>query len=375
MFEGILFVIDGIAAALLLLVAFRIIRALRRFKRHQLLSSASMIEDMPSVSVCIPARNEGHAMTDCLERVLASSYPKLEIIVLDDKSGDKTSSLIKAFAHDGVRFVEGKALRDGWLGKNQALNDLLAEASGTYVLFLDVDTRLAPHTIEQLVAYAQNEEAAMISVLPRRDDGIRISKLFAPLRYFWELLFHRHGSPAAASSAWMIDRQRFMNEFGDFSAFKDVIQPEASIADHYASSGVYRFLIGTSLLGVTYEKKWRSQMDTSIRLLFPILGTKVRRAGAAVLVLLLIMAGPLSLLFSIGAGMSVHLWLGLALYLGYSLVYGLYLQRVWRRNWLVGAALWPLIALQEALLIVFSTLRYLRHSVTWKGRVITLPKR
>ena len=46
-------------------------------------------------------------MTDALHRVIASTYPKLEIIVLDDLSADKTPALIKAFAQDGVRFIEG----------------------------------------------------------------------------------------------------------------------------------------------------------------------------------------------------------------------------------------------------------------------------
>ena len=64
-------------------------------------------------------------MNDCLERVVASTYPKLEIIVLDDHSQDNTSALIKSFAHKGVRFVEGTKLPEGWLGKNHALQLLL----------------------------------------------------------------------------------------------------------------------------------------------------------------------------------------------------------------------------------------------------------
>lgn len=90
----------------------------------------------PSVSVCIPARNETHAMTQCLERVLASDYEKLEVIVFDDNSADDTSVLVKSFAHAGVRFIPGKKLPEGWLGKNHALEVLAQEASGTYIIFL-----------------------------------------------------------------------------------------------------------------------------------------------------------------------------------------------------------------------------------------------
>ena len=79
-------------------------------------------------------------MTDALHRVIASTYPKLEIIVLDDLSADKTPALIKAFAQDGVRFIEGGPVPKDWLGKNHALDTLLRQASGTYVLFLDVES-------------------------------------------------------------------------------------------------------------------------------------------------------------------------------------------------------------------------------------------
>src|ERR1700759_1043342 len=108
----------------------KLVFAFNHFKMKTILSDSKMLKDLPSVSVCIPARNETHAMSQCLERVIASTYPKLEVIVLDDSSVDDTSVLIKAYAHAGVRFVEGSRLPKGWLGKNHALQGLLHEASG-----------------------------------------------------------------------------------------------------------------------------------------------------------------------------------------------------------------------------------------------------
>ncbi len=374
MIEGILFILFAVVAATLVVGTVRLHFALTHFKMKQLVTGAEMIDDLPSVSVCIPARNESHAMTECLERVIASTYPKLEIIVHDDLSGDETSSLIKAFAHDGVRFVEGSPLPIEWLGKNHALDSLLKEASGTYVLFMDVDTHISPDSIEQLVAYAQQEEAKMVSVLPRREDGFRASTLLAPLRYFWELVFHRKTAPAVASNAWMIDRKDFIETFGDFSSLKTATQPEASIAARYMSRGMYRFLIGTSLLGVTYEKKWHSQIDTSIRLLYPLLGAKIAQAIIAALDLL-IMVAPVAVLVSgfIVGWSYLHLIAGL-LCIGFAGLYGTYLYHVSRRGWIISAALWPVIVIQEVFLIIASSIQYRRNAVTWKGRTVQLPK-
>jgi glycosyltransferase involved in cell wall biosynthesis len=374
MLQVILFILYAVLLGIFGLAVWRLRYALTHFKMKALVTTATMIEHMPSVTVCIPARNEDHAMSDALEHVTASTYPKLEIIVLDDMSGDNTSALIKAFAHEGVRFVEGKKLPEGWLGKNHALQGLLEQASGTYILFMDVDTRLAPDSIEQLVSYAQQEKAKMVSVLPRREDGPRASVVFSPLRYFWEMMFHHKSSPATASNAWLIHRQTLLDRWQGFTQFKDAIQPESRISSQLMASQEYRFLIGTPLLGVSYEKKWRSQLLTSIRLLSPLLDMKLSSSIVAALDLL-ILTTPLWILLSgfvigwnanqIVAGVFILMFAGL---------YGIYLKKVWNKGWVVGALLWSVIVLQEAMLIVASAIAYQQKTVTWKGRVVKIPK-
>jgi glycosyltransferase involved in cell wall biosynthesis len=370
MLQVILFVLYGVLIGIFILGVWRLRYAFSHFTMKELVTTARMIEDVPSVTVCIPARNEVHVMSDSLQRVIESNYPKLEVIVLDDLSGDNTSALIKAFAHEGVRFIEGKKLPAGWLGKNHALEGLLHEASGTYVLFMDVDTRIAPDTIEQLVAYAQQEDALMVSVLPRREDGPRASVFFSTLRYFWEIIFHRRSSPATASNAWLIHRETLLNRWQGFSQFKDAIQPESRISAELMAAGQYRFLIGTEMLGVSYEKKWRSQLSTSVRLLFPLLQLKIPNSIVAAIDLL-ILSGPLwVILLGFVRGWGFNQLIGLGFVLLFAGLYGSYLKKVWGRGWAIGSLLWPIIVIQEAILVVISTIRYRQKVVTWKGRLV-----
>lgn len=374
MLQVILFILYAILLGVFALAVWRLRYAYTHFKMKTLVTGKAMIDDMPSVTVCIPARNEDHVMSDALESVIASTYPKLEIIVLDDMSGDNTSALIKAFAHEGVRFVEGTKLPTGWLGKNHALQGLLNEASGTYILYMDIDTRLSPDSIEQLVAYAQQEEVAMVSVLPRREDGFRASVLFSPLRYFWEIMFHRKSSPATASNAWLIHRKTLLDTWQSFEPFKDAVQPESRISSALMATGQYRFLIGTEMLGVSYEKKWRSQLATSARLLFPLLQMKMPSAIIAALDLL-ILTGPFWILLSFFfIGFNFNQLIAAFFILIFAGLYGMYLKNVWKRSWLVGGLLWSLIALQEAILLIASAINYSRKAVTWKGRLIKSPK-
>ena len=374
MLQVILIVLYVVLAGIFGLAVWRLRYAYSHFTMKSLVTTVKKLEQMPSVTVCIPARNETHAMTDSLQRVIASNYPKLEVIVLDDLSGDDTSALIKAFAHEGIRFVEGSKLPDAWLGKNHALQGLLKQASGSYVLFMDVDTRLSPDSIEQLVAYALQEEALMVSVLPRREDSPRASVLFSPLRYFWEIMFHRKDSPATSSGAWMIHRQTLLDRFDGFTQFKDAIQPESRISAELMASGEYRFLIGTELLGISYEKKWRSQIGTSIRLLFPLLGSRLVHMLIATLDLL-ILVSPLLVMFSgIFVGWNGNQLVAGMFYLLFSGLYAVYLRRIWNQASIVGGLLWPYIVIQEAVLVLLSALRYRQGNVTWKGRQVKAPK-
>src|SRR5690606_35949029 len=204
MLEVFLTIIHGVLLLVGVVIARQLYRAFKQGSAVLPTSKMGAETDLPSVTVCIPARNEAHALLDCLPLVIASDYERLEIIVLDDVSGDETSSLIKSFASEGVRFVKGQPLVSGWLGKNHALEGLLAEASGSYILFMDVDTRLAPQAVSNLVRFALSKRASMVSVLPRREDGWRASVIMSPLRYFWELVFNRRLLPASASNAWLV---------------------------------------------------------------------------------------------------------------------------------------------------------------------------
>jgi len=346
----------------------RLRRAFTRFKVPDY--AVASIRELPSVSVCIPARNEMHALSECLEAVLASDYRKLEVVVFDDNSGDDTSIIVRSFAHAGVRFVPGTELPEGWLGKNHALDVLAKEASGTYLLFLDVDTRVQPTTISRLVGcMAADSSTDMLSVIPQRSDMWRASVLLSPLRYFWQLVLHSKSSPATSSSLWMIRRELFLDALGGFAPHKDEVEPETHIAALLANT--YRCLVSDSALGVSYEKKWTSQLETARRVLYPMVGGRPWR-GVAVFSILVFLTLPLFVF--IGALLLHEATICIVAFvieLLFMLLYGMYAFNVWRKGWWFGALLWPVIIMQEVFLFAFSMLGYTRGTITWKGRPIT----
>lgn len=359
--------VSTVLTALLIAMSIRLHRAFGRYKIKKRYSAAITA---PSVTVCIPARNETHAMAQCIERVLASDYKKLEVIVLDDSSSDDTSILIRSFAHAGVRFIAGESLPEGWLGKNYALETLAREASGTYVMFIDVDTAIKPTTISEIVGYAMTESAEMVSVIPARNDSWRVSVLFGHLRYFWELLLARPSSPAVSGAFWMIKREALMDRLGGFLPFKLNISPETTFASKLRPA--YRCLLSTAELGVTYEKKWSSQVETSRRLAFPMTGGTWWQGALGLVALATLNLPTLAVLSSVFYGWTIVQVAGLWFAFAFMALYASYTQRIWRTRWWLGGFMWPAVIFQELVLFVVSIWGYATHTITWKDRPVTV---
>lgn len=351
---------------------YSLVRLWEAFHLYRLRKHYTAALDPPSVSVCIPARNEMHAMSECLERVLASDYKKMEVVVYDDSSADDTSLIVRSFAQAGVRFVAGPELPEGWLGKNHALDVLAREASGTYVIFMDVDTNIKPNTISLLVSYIMTEELNMLSVLPRREDVPRTSALFGTLRYWW-LLVLPWVRPPVSASLWMINRMRLLEEFDGFRRLSTSVTPEVAIARLEASS--YQALLGGTEFGVSFEKKLSSQYETSRRLLYPLFGGKWFTALGAGIFLFFLAFPVLFLLTALVMGWTPLHTFALCIVLVMSGTYGIYLQKMWSRGWWYGMFLWPVVIVQECVLFVASVASYIRGKVTWKGRSVLARKK
>lgn len=100
---------------------------------------------MPRFSVIVPAYKVQAYLTACLESVLSQSYEDLELIAVDDRSPDVCGEIIDEFAARDPRVRAVHLARHTGLGP--ARNAGSAEATGDYLLFLDGDGTLTPHTL------------------------------------------------------------------------------------------------------------------------------------------------------------------------------------------------------------------------------------
>ncbi len=352
----------------ILLLTYRTIWSLTHF-RHRPVTKDDTTDSFPTVSICIAARNETHALAQCLENVLRSDYPKLEVLVLDDSSNDDTSLIIKSFARAGVRFVAGSTLPQGWLGKNYAYQTLISESSGDYLLFLDVDTVISTSTIHRLIEQVLSKERAMISVLPRREDSYRSSAILGTMRYFWELILSSRSNPPASGSIWMVKRSALTESNVGMADYSMSVRPERHLASQLQAKKQYMYLIGNRKLGVSYEKRLKSQYDTALRLYYPMTGKRfVSWFAASVFIVLLIL--PLFVALSGTDNIAVWLW-SVCLVVSIVLTFGLFIYQSYGSiGWVMRLSLGPLLLIQELTLLTASYILYRLNKVSWKGRPV-----
>src|SRR6185437_14783611 len=118
----------------------------------------------PLVSVIIPARNEARNIERCVRSVLASTYPSLEVIVVDDHSTDATGSIARAMAAHDSRLVviDAPDLPAGWFGKQWACATGARAARGQLLVFTDADTRHAPDLLSRAVNALRDRDASLL---------------------------------------------------------------------------------------------------------------------------------------------------------------------------------------------------------------------
>ncbi|MGH9616040.1 MAG: glycosyltransferase [Acidobacteriaceae bacterium] len=111
------------------------------------------------MTVIVPAKDEAAGIADCLHSLLACDYPNLQIVAVDDRSGDATGTIMEELAASPearrrLRVVRVEQLPQGWLGKPHAMAIAANGATSDWLLFTDADVIFDPRAIRLAIDYA-----------------------------------------------------------------------------------------------------------------------------------------------------------------------------------------------------------------------------
>lgn len=124
----------------------------------------------PFVSLLVPARNEEANIGACVRSLLGQTYPRLEVLVLDDRSEDGTRAVLERerTRDDRLVVLTGEEPPAGWTDKNWACHRLARAARGEVLLFADADTVFVdPGAVGGIVGSLEASRADLVSGLPR----------------------------------------------------------------------------------------------------------------------------------------------------------------------------------------------------------------
>lgn len=111
------------------------------------------VYDRPLVSIVIPCFNQGRWLQECLASIREQTYPRLEVIVVDDASDDpETRQILDGLGNDGAQTVIRLEANQG---PAVARNIGIERAQGRYVLPVDADNLLLPDAVMALVDQLQ----------------------------------------------------------------------------------------------------------------------------------------------------------------------------------------------------------------------------
>ncbi|HTL80275.1 MAG TPA: glycosyltransferase, partial [Bacteroidia bacterium] len=116
-----------------------------------------------AVSIILPAYNAEQHVEICVKSILAQTFGKSELIIVDDGSSDSTNSIVQSFAKRDPRV---RVITQDHAGVAVAMNTGMREAKGKYMARIDADDEMFPARIgKQFHFLESNPEIGVVSSL------------------------------------------------------------------------------------------------------------------------------------------------------------------------------------------------------------------
>lgn len=121
------------------------------------------------ISVVMAAYNAEKYLSEAMDSILAQTYGDFELIVIDDKSTDRSGQILQDYVRQDSRVVVLSNPEN--LGLTKSLNKGLAIAQGEYIARMDADDICVPDRFARQVEFLdQNPDYSFVSCIGRYID-------------------------------------------------------------------------------------------------------------------------------------------------------------------------------------------------------------
>jgi chlorobactene glucosyltransferase len=208
----------------------------------------------PFVSILVPARDEERSIERCVRSLLDQEWLDFEVIAIDDRSQDATSSILARLASEDPRLhvIRGEPLPDGWIGKPWALYQGAQHALGEWLLFTDADSAHASRGVATALYFARRADVAALSIATRQELGSFWERAILPSILGLVLLacgtlgeINDPGRPrnALANGQYLLVRRDAYDALGGHAALHGEIAEDLAFARNLKADGRFRLLL------------------------------------------------------------------------------------------------------------------------------------
>lgn len=171
-------------------------------------------------TIIIPAYNEEKGLPVVLDRLFRALDGQCEVLVVDDGSSDRTSSVASKFRCGVIRHGRNR-------GKGEAMKTGLRHASGDSVIFIDADGTYPPEVIPQMAVELASCDVVYCSRAGGRDNMPRLNRIGNAL--FQNILkyVYRFGARDYSTGLYGLRRSHLQKMNIDSHGF--AIEPEIAI--------------------------------------------------------------------------------------------------------------------------------------------------
>lgn len=334
---------------------------------------------LPRVSIVIPARNEAGDIENTVRGVLAQRGVELELIVINDHSTDATGQIINRIAAEDprVRALHDPPLKEGWLGKANALRYGSSFATGDYIVFTDADISHKPGSFLAAVHEMEDHQLALLSLMPLYvwetiwENSAAPAFLLAMTSFLTGPIHEPDSDDALAIGAFIMVDSEIYRSLGGHEPVRDEMLDDVMLARHFKKHGQrVAFRVAPQCLSV--------RMFTSARAVF----YGVIKNCLAVFGENFWLAVPLAITFAIGAVSVLAapfvglIWRHPTLFsLGVFVYFEVWLAMVLARSYmrtnllkLAGFVIGTPLMFVAALVATYQAIFY--GSILWRGRAI-----
>ena len=234
------------------------------------LEPSALRDDLPFLSIVVPARNEERQIERCVRSLLAQAYPKFEVVAVDDQSTDATHEILERIASEDARLrvVRGATLPAGWVGKPWALVQGANVARGELLLFTDADTVHEPPAAAASASYLKSFALDAVSVLCDQELETLAERAVLPT-IFWTIGFAvgsfdalndpQRPDNALFNGQYVMIPARVYRAFGGHEVVHDRIAEDYELAHFMKRRGYRTHLVGAS--GLVRTRMYRSFVE------------------------------------------------------------------------------------------------------------------